>query len=137
LSLPLPNTLTLFALLTLATLPAGAAAPGDAVRGRTLLLQRQESGCILCHAVPGLPTGGALGPPLDGLALRYNNDNLRLRIADARRFNPETVMPPYFSTEGLNNVARSRAGQTVLSEQALADIVAYLLAAPSAADDKR
>jgi hypothetical protein len=46
-------------------------------------------------------------------------------------------MPPYFSTEGLNNVARSRAGQTVLSEQALADIVAYLLAAPSASDDRR
>jgi hypothetical protein len=46
-------------------------------------------------------------------------------------------MPPYFSTESLNNVARSRAGQTVLSEQGLADIVAYLLAAPSATDGSR
>jgi sulfur-oxidizing protein SoxX len=132
-----PTLSALFALLTLATLPAGAAAPGDAARGRTLLLQRQDSGCILCHALPGLPTGGALGPPLDGLALRYNSDTLRMRIADARRFNPETVMPPYFSTEGLNNVARSRAGQTVLSEQALADIVAYLMAAPGPTDGRR
>jgi sulfur-oxidizing protein SoxX len=137
LPLNLPTTLPLLALLTLATPPAWAAAPGDAARGRALLLQRQESGCILCHALPGLPTGGALGPPLDGLAQRYDSDSLRLRIADARRFNPQTVMPPYFSTEGLYNVARSRAGKTVLSEQALADIVAYLLATPSPADGSR
>ena len=123
-------TPTQLALLTLAALPAWAAASGDAVRGRALLLQRQDSGCILCHVLPGLPSGGALGPALVDLADRYDSDTLRLRIADARRFNPETVMPPYFSTEGLNNVARSRAGKTVLTEQAMADIVAYLLAAP-------
>jgi sulfur-oxidizing protein SoxX len=128
---------TWLVLLTLATLPACAATAGDAARGRTLLLQRQETGCILCHVLPGLPPGGALGPPLDGLAERYTSEALRLRIADARRSNPETVMPPYFSTEGLRNVARSRAGQTVLSEQALADIVAYLLAAPGAGDGRR
>ena len=113
----------------LATLPALATPPGDAARGRALLLQRQETGCILCHQVPGLPQGGALGPPLSSLGQRYTSDDLRLRIADARRYNPETVMPPYFSTEGLHNVARAQAGRTVLSEQGLADIVAYLLAA--------
>jgi sulfur-oxidizing protein SoxX len=127
----------LLALLTLATPPACAAPPGDAARGRALLLQRQESGCILCHVLPGLPPGGALGPPLDGLALRYNSDELRLRIADARRFNPDTVMPPYLSTEGLNNVARTRTGKTVLTEQALADIVAYLLPTPGPSDASR
>jgi sulfur-oxidizing protein SoxX len=125
------------ALLTLATLPAWAAQPGDPARGRALLLQRQDSGCILCHVVPGLPPGGNLGPPLEGLAARYNSDTLRLRIADARSVNPDTVMPPYLSTEGLHNVARARVGQTVLGEQALADIVAYLLNAPNAADGTR
>ncbi len=135
--LPLPARLTLLALLTMATLPAGAALPGDVARGRALLLQRQDSGCILCHVLPGLPPGGALGPPLVDLARRYDSDALRLRIADARSVNPDTVMPPYFSTEGLRNVARSRAGLTVLSEQALADIVAYLLAAPGPDDDRR
>ncbi len=136
-TLPLPARLTLLALLTMATLPAGAALPGDVARGRALLLQRQDSGCILCHVLPGLPPGGALGPPLVDLARRYDSDALRLRIADARSVNPDTVMPPYFSTEGLRNVARSRAGLTVLSEQALADIVAYLLAAPGPDDDRR
>jgi sulfur-oxidizing protein SoxX len=128
----------LFASLALlATLGALAAPPGDAARGRALLLQRQETGCILCHVLPGLPPGGALGPPLVNLAQRYSGDDLRLRIADARRFNPDTVMPPYFSTEGLHNVARAQVGKTVLSEQALADIVTYLLADPAPGDDKR
>ncbi len=110
---------------------ATAAVAGDVSRGRALLLDRQASGCVLCHVVPGLPQGGALGPPLGGLAQRYTGIDLRARIADARRANPETIMPPYFSTEGLHNVARAQAGQTVLSEQGLADIVAYLLAQPA------
>jgi sulfur-oxidizing protein SoxX len=113
-----------------------AAPPGDTVRGRALLLQRQETGCILCHVLPGLPPGGTLGPPLSGLGQRYSSDDLRLRIADARRTNLDTIMPPYLSTEGLHNVARAQAGRTVLSEQALSDIVAYLLA-EKAPDERR
>ena len=128
----------LFALSALlATLPVLAAPPGDAARGRALLLQRHETGCILCHVLPGLPQGGALGPPLSGLGQRHTRDELHLRIADARRYNPDTVMPPYFSTEGLHNVARAQAGRTVLSEQALADIVAYLLAEQAPGDGSR
>ena len=105
-----------------------AAPDGDAARGRALLLQRQQSGCVLCHGVPGLPSGGALGPALLDLGRRYSRDALFQRIADARRANPDTIMPPYLSTEGLNNVAQAQSGQTVLSPQAVADIVAYLLA---------
>ncbi len=116
---------------------AAAAPQGDVARGRTLLLQRQETGCILCHVLPGLPQGGALGPSLIGLGQRFTAEQLRLRIADARRTNPDTVMPPYFSTEGLDNVARAQAGKTVLSEQALADIVAYLLAERRPDDGQR
>ncbi len=118
------------------TLPAMAAPQGDADRGRALLLQRQETGCILCHRVPGLPQGGALGPALSGLAKRYDRADLQLRIADARRYNPQTIMPPYFSTEGLHNVARAQMGRTVLNEQSVADIVAYLLQAPVPSDAK-
>jgi sulfur-oxidizing protein SoxX len=124
----------LLLLTCLAMLPALASPAGDVQRGRALLLQRQETGCILCHVVPGLPQGGALGPPLIGLAQRYSSDALQARIADARRFNPDTIMPPSLSTEGLHNVARAQRGKTVLTEQAVADIAAYLLTAP---DDKR
>ena len=113
------------ALIASLALPATAA--GDAERGRALLLQRHETGCILCHVVPGLPLGGAIGPPLLDLAKRLDADAVRARIADARRFNPDTVMPPALSTTGLHNVARTYAGRSLLTEQALDDIVAYLV----------
>ena len=95
-------------------------------RGKTLLLQRQDSGCVLCHQVQGLPAGGALGPSLVGLAERSTKDQARERIADARRFNPQTIMPAYFSTEGLNKVATPYKGQTILTAQGLEDILSYL-----------
>ena len=95
-------------------------------RGRLLLLQRQETGCVLCHQIPGLPAGGALGPPLQGLAERSTLSQARLHIADARRFNPQTIMPAYLSTEGLQNVAEGHRGQTILTPQAVEDILSYL-----------
>ena len=73
---------------------------GDIARGRALLLQRQESGCILCHVLPGLPPGGALGPPLHGLASRYNSSELFQRIADARRVNPGIEILELSATNG-------------------------------------
>ena len=100
-------------------------------RGRALLLQRQDTGCVLCHQIPGLPAGGALGPSLQGLAQRSTPWQARARIADARRFNPQTIMPAYLSTEGLHNVAAPYRGQTVLTPQALDDIVSYLFQAHS------
>jgi sulfur-oxidizing protein SoxX len=105
--------------------PVPAASPE---RGRALLLQRQDTGCVLCHQIPGLPAGGALGPSLQGLAERSTPAQARERIADARRFNPQTIMPPYLSTEGLHKVAAPYQGQTVLTPQALDDIVSYLFA---------
>ncbi len=99
-------------------------------RGRLLLLQRQDTGCVLCHQIPGLPAGGALGPSLQGLAERSTLLQARLYIADARRFNPQTIMPAYLSTEGLNNVAAGLQGQTILTPQALEDILSYLFQPP-------
>ena len=107
--------------------PPSAAGIGSVERGRLLLANRSESGCVLCHMVPGLPAGGELGPSLVGIGQRSTAEQLRRRIADARLFNPATIMPVYFSTEGLQGVASAYKGQTVLSAQGLDDIVAYLL----------
>lgn len=104
------------------------AATASVERGRALLANRQDSGCILCHTVPGMAAGGDIGPPLAGLAGRADAAQIRQRIADARSLNPATVMPAYYSTQGLQRVAGAYAGQTVLSGQGLEDIVAYLLA---------
>lgn len=118
--------------------PGPAASPsilgtGSPERGRALLLQRHETGCILCHVVPGLPHGGQIGPALGQMARRYSAEQLGERIADARRFHPQTIMPPYRSVEGLQHVAPAFQGKPVLTAQALEDIVSYLLAASDAA----
>ncbi len=102
------------------------AEPASPERGHALLLQRQDTGCILCHQIPGLPVGGELGPSLQGLAQRSTPAQARERIADARRFNPQTIMPAYLSTDGLHNVATRYRGQTVLTPSAIDDIVSYL-----------
>ena len=110
----------------------GALAAGDPQRGLEWLRQRHETGCVLCHVVPGLPRGGEIGPPLLGLGARYSAQELTERIADARRFNPYTVMPPYRSIEGLHNVAAAYRGRPVLTEAMLQDIVSHLLSGQAA-----
>ena len=109
-------------------MPATAfAASANPERGRKLLVNRQETGCVLCHAIPGMKAGGDMGPNLQGLSQRLSAEQIRYRIADPRLLNPQTFMPAYFSTQGLHNVAKPLMGKTILTEQGLEDIVAYLL----------
>jgi sulfur-oxidizing protein SoxX len=51
---------------------------------------------------------------------------LRLRIADGARLNPDTIMPPYYRTTGLHRVARAFEGKTILTAEQIEDVVAYL-----------
>jgi len=107
--------------------PTKSAATANVERGRKLLISRQETGCVLCHRIPGMKEGGEMGPGLNGLSQRMSADQIRQRIADWRAVNPQTFMPAYFSSKGLHNVAKPLVGKTVLTEQGLEDIVAYLL----------
>lgn len=104
------------------------AVPGDPSRGREVLLGR-DGNCLLCHAVPesGARFMGNLGPPLSGIATRMSAAELRLRLVDSRRLNPQTIMPSYFSTDGLVDVALAHRGKTVLTAQQIEDTIAYLL----------
>lgn len=114
------------ALLALAL--AASAQAGDVERGRALLADRTQSLCLLCHALTaaGDPNQGNIAPPLDAAAARLSRQQLRERIADMRRFNAATVMPPFRSTEGLRDVAPAWQGRPALTEQQLDDLVAYL-----------
>jgi sulfur-oxidizing protein SoxX len=49
-----------------------------------------------------------------------------LRIVDASRFNPDTIMPPYYRTEGLIRVAPAFQGKPILTAEQIEDVVAYL-----------
>ncbi|WP_332686634.1 sulfur oxidation c-type cytochrome SoxX [Bosea sp. (in: a-proteobacteria)] len=101
---------------------------GNATRGRSLVLDRTRGNCLICHRVPepDEPFQGTIGPPLAGVGARLSAGQLRLRLVDASRLNPETVMPPYFRTEGLRDVALQYRDRPALTAQEIEDVVAYL-----------
>ncbi len=103
-------------------------APGDPQRGRAIVANRHVGLCLLCHAGP-FPEErfqGNLAPDLGGAGTRWSVPQLRLRIVDAAKLNPDTIMPPYYRIDGLTRVAPSFRGKPVLSAAQIEDVVAYL-----------
>jgi sulfur-oxidizing protein SoxX len=101
-------------------------APGDATRGRALVLDRSTT-CILCHSGPfGTQFQGDLAPTLAGAGNRWSASQLRLRLVDAAHFNPDTIMPSYYRVDGLARVGRNWIGKSILNADQIEDIVAYL-----------
>jgi sulfur-oxidizing protein SoxX len=101
---------------------------GEAARGREIVAGR-DANCLLCHAMPaaGKRFMGDLGPSLAGVASRLNAGQIRLRIVDSTRLNPETIMPSYYRVEGLERVAEPWRGKPILNAQQIEDTIAYLL----------
>jgi sulfur-oxidizing protein SoxX len=102
--------------------------PGDAVRGRAIVVNRQLGLCLLCHSGP-FPEErfqGNMAPDLSGVGARWSEGQLRLRLVDGRRVNPQTLMPSYRRTDGLQRVGAAWQGKAVLSAQQVEDVVAFL-----------
>lgn len=102
--------------------------PGDPARGRAVVVNRQLGHCLLCHALPIAEERfqGDLGPDLAGVADRLSVGQIRLRVVDATRLNPRSVMPPYHRTDGLLRVAAEYRGRPVLTAEQVEDVVAFL-----------
>lgn len=103
-------------------------AVGDAVRGRAIVASRAQGLCLLCHhgPIPEERFQGNLAPDLAGAGTRWTQAQLRLRLVDPRRLNPDSIMPAYYRTEGLTRVGRAWEGKPVLNAQQIEDVVAYL-----------
>jgi len=71
--------------------------------------------------------GDAIPAPLTDVADRLSAGQIRLRLVDPRVVNPDTVMPAYFSQEGLVRVGRAWQGRTALTAQQIEDAVAFLM----------
>lgn len=101
---------------------------GDPARGRALVLDRQAGLCLLCHSgpFPELSVQGDLAPDLRGVGGRLSSGQLRLRLVDARRFNPLTLMPAYYQVSGLTRVAAPYEGRPLLTAEEIEDVVAFL-----------
>jgi cytochrome c oxidase subunit 2 len=109
---------------------------GDAGRGRDFL-SKFGGGCAGCHVITGNPSMvGVIGPNLTHVATRttiaggtYPNDakHLPLWIKNARWMKPGVLMPTLgaFQRDPLTNQTVPKTG---LTDQQIADIVAYLQA---------
>jgi sulfur-oxidizing protein SoxX len=103
-------------------------AKGDAVRGRAIVTNRQVGLCLLCHFGP-FPEDrlqGTMAPDLKGAGGRSTEGQLRLRIVDAARLNPNSIMPAYYRIDGLTRVAPLFRGKPILTAEQIEDVVAYL-----------
>ncbi|MDO9075383.1 MAG: sulfur oxidation c-type cytochrome SoxX [Rubrivivax sp.] len=110
------------------------ATPGDPVAGRSIVVDRQVGLCLLCHSgpfdrTPAERAQGNLSSNLAGAGSRWTAAQLRLRVADAKHLNPESLMPAF------HRVAVDPAGQRVgtvwrglpvLKAQQVEDVVAFL-----------
>jgi len=103
-------------------------AKGDPARGRAIVANRQVGLCLLCHSGP-FPEErfqGNLAPDLTAVGARFSEGEIRLRIVGPTKVNPQSIMPAYYRTEGLERVAPAYRGKTVLTAEQIEDIVAYL-----------
>ena len=104
------------------------ATPGDAQRGRAIVASRQQGLCLLCHTgpIPEERFQGNLAPDLAGAGMRYTVAQLRLRIADPRRVNPQSFMPGFHAGHHPSRVGAAWAGKPIFTAQQVEDVVAYL-----------
>ena len=102
---------------------------GDPVRGREIVVNRQVGLCLLCHSgpFPEQKFQGTLAPDLKGAGARSSEGQLRLRIVDASRIKPDTIMPPYYRIDGLERVAPAFQGKPILTAEQIEDVIAFLL----------
>jgi sulfur-oxidizing protein SoxX len=107
------------------------ATPGDAMRGRAIVVNRQQGLCLLCHSGPfaEVREQGNLGSNLQGAGARWTAAQLRLRVADARQLDPDGLMPSLHrvpSNDSAQRVGAAWQGKPVLDAQQVEDVVAFL-----------
>ena len=106
------------------------AEPIEASEGLRIMADRNTGNCVSCHEIPAwkestqsanrLTLQGNFGPSLQGVGARYNKEQLRQWVVDARVIYPNTLMPPYGTTERLNIPARS---QNLLTQKQIDAVV--------------
>ncbi len=105
------------------------AQPGDPVRGKRVVTDATNGTCVLCHTMPlpEEPNHGNIAPSLAGIGSRITVPELRLRLVDAKRINPDTIMLSYYRLHDLTRVQQQYVGKTYWSAQDVEDAIAYLM----------
>ncbi|MEI7495894.1 MAG: sulfur oxidation c-type cytochrome SoxA, partial [Betaproteobacteria bacterium] len=121
------------------------AEPIEASEGLRIMADRNTGNCVSCHEIPAwrdstqsanrLTLQGNFGPSLQGVGARYSKEQLRQWIVDARVIHPNTLMPPYGTTERLHLPARSQNLLTQKQIDAVVDTLTTFTQLPVATKD--
>ena len=94
------------------------------LRATDIMTNQQQGNCIACHDMPGVQgLVSNFAPSLKGVGQKFSAEELTQWVVDARRFNPDTLMPPFGSTHGLNLV---RPNRVLLTNEQIALVVSSL-----------
>ena len=103
---------------------------GDPEEGRKVFADRSLGNCLACHANSDLSEQqfhGEVGPALDGVATRWQPEQLRTIVVNSKLvFTDLTIMPSFYSLDVGKNVREDLVGETILTAQQVEDVVAYL-----------
>lgn len=112
-------------------------APGDAAAGAKVMTTRPQGNCVACHMISAMPDvafQGNIAPPLDGVASRYDEAQLRGIVANAKMTFEGSMMPAFYKNEGYTRAGDEYTGKaapadlkSILTAQQVEDVVAYLL----------
>jgi sulfur-oxidizing protein SoxX len=110
--------------LTCGLLAAAAWGQGTAEQGFRLMASVSGGNCLACHSLPNQQgTVSTFAPSLDHVGQRYGAEELRQWVTDARKIKPDTLMPPFGTTQGTHSAIVS---QSILSAEDIDHIVAAL-----------
>jgi sulfur-oxidizing protein SoxX len=111
--------------------------PGDSANGIKVMTTAALGNCVACHTIAALPEvqfPGDIAPPLDGVADRWSEAELRGIVANAKMTFDDSFMPAFYKTEGFIRPGGGYSGKApegdlppILTGQQIEDVVAYLL----------
>ncbi|WP_162652116.1 sulfur oxidation c-type cytochrome SoxX [Lentilitoribacter sp. Alg239-R112] len=103
---------------------------GNAEVGATVFGNKKLGNCLACHANKDMVKQlfhGDVGPEMDGVADRWEPQQLRAILVNSKAvFGDETVMPGFYSLEVGQDVRKDLIGKTILSAEQIEDVIAYL-----------
>jgi sulfur-oxidizing protein SoxX len=111
--------------------------PGNPEEGVKVMTTNALGNCVACHQIAALPNvqfPGTIAPPLDGVASRWNEAQLRGIVTNAKMTFEGSFMPAFYKTEGFIRPGAAYTGKApegdlppILTGQQIEDVVAYLM----------
>ena len=123
--------IVLLILMTLVPHSSGAQGIHSQDEGLGIIVQKQLGNCVACHELPGLQgSTSTFGPSLKGVGARLSRESLKQWVKDARTIQPNTLMPPFGSSEGLHKLSDKRPLLTEVQIEKVVDTLMTWQARP-------